>query len=78
MLARQNEFFQHNQGLIDDDTWDASEKAIKMALASNWSRNWWQEFSPHAFTEPCVNMVNNVLDDSDVNYAEIVENIESR
>jgi hypothetical protein len=78
MLARQNEFFQHKQGLIDDDTWDASEKAIKMGLASNWSRNWWKEFSPHAFTEPFVNMVNNVLDVSDVNYAEIVENIESR
>ena len=77
-VARQNEFFQYKQGLIDDETWAASEIIIKLALASKWGRNWWEEFAPNAFTEPFVNMVNKVLENADVDYAEIVEKIEKQ
>lgn len=75
-VARQNEFFQHKQGLIDDDTWEASEKIIRLALSGDWARNWWDQFGPNAFTESFVSLVEEILSDSDVNYAEIVENID--
>jgi hypothetical protein len=75
-VARQNEFFQHQQGLIDDDTWEASEKIIKLALSGDWARNWWNEFGPNAFTENFVRLVEEILSDSHVDYAKIVENID--
>jgi hypothetical protein len=75
-VARQNEFFQHKQGLIDDDTWEASEKIIKLAVSGDWARNWWNEFGPNAFTANFVNVVEEILSDSNVNYAEIHQNIE--
>ena len=56
----------------------ADPNIIGLALASNWSRNWWKEFGPTAFTEPFVNMVNKVLDSADVDYAEIVEKIDKQ
>jgi len=77
-VARQNEYFQFKQGLIDDDTWAASKNIIGLALASNWSRNWWKEFGPIAFTEPFVTMVNEVLDSAGVDYAEIVRKIDKQ
>ncbi|MDH3379233.1 MAG: hypothetical protein OEQ39_20095 [Gammaproteobacteria bacterium] len=75
-VARQNEFFQHKQGLIDDETWEASERIIKLALSGEWARNWWNEFGPKGFTENFVYVVDKVLSDSDVDYAEIIENID--
>ena len=77
-VARQNEYFQYKQGLIDKETWEASEKIIAMALASNWGRKWWEEFGPNAFTEPFINVVNEVLENSDVDYAAIVEKIDKQ
>ena len=76
MSPDKNEYFQFKQGLIDDDTWAASENIIGIALSSNWSRNWWGEFGPIAFTEPFVTMVNNVLGSADVDYAEIMKKID--
>jgi hypothetical protein len=78
IVARQNEFFQHKHGLIDDDTWEASEKIISLALSGDWARNWWNEFGPNAFTEDFVAVVEDILSRSDVDYAEIVEKIDKQ
>ena len=45
-------------------------------LSGQWARNWWDEFGPNAFTEKFVGVVEEILSDSDVDYAEIVEKID--
>jgi hypothetical protein len=77
-VARENEFFQFKQGLIDGDTWQASKNIIKFALSSPWSLKWWEEFGTKAHTVPFVSVVNDVIESSDVDYAEIVANIEKQ
>ena len=45
-VARQNEFKQFKQGLLDEDNWAACEKIIYMCLGSVWAQNWWKP-RPH-------------------------------
>jgi hypothetical protein len=45
LIARENEYYQYNQGLLDYDNWQSSEKAIRMVLGTRWATNWWKEFS---------------------------------
>ena len=77
-VARENEFFQFKHGLIDEDTWAASENIIRMAISSSWARKWWEEFGTNAFTGPFIDVVNNVLDLDSIDYAKIVQNIENQ
>ncbi len=42
LLARQNEFFQHQRGLLDSELWEASEGIIRINLSTPWTRNWWE------------------------------------
>ncbi len=77
-VARENEFFQFKHGLIDEDTWAASENIIKLAISSSWARRWWEEFGTNAFTGPFIDVVNKVLDADYIDYAKIVQNIENQ
>lgn len=77
-VARQNEYFQFKQGLLDDEGWEASKKAIRFCLGMSWSRNWWKEFAPSGFTAPFVAVVEQVVDEAEVDYASILEGIEGR
>ncbi len=75
-IARQNEYFQFKQGLLDREGWDASMKIIRICLGSRWSLNWWREWSPIGFTESFIAVVEQVLAESEVEYASILEGIE--
>ena len=73
-VARQNEYFQFKHGLIDAESWAASEKIIRMVLGSDWHRNWWQQFAPNAFTESFVTLVETVIEKEEVDYRSVIEN----
>ena len=75
-VARQNEYYQFKQGLLDDESWAASEKIIRMALGSDWQRNWWKQFAPSAFSESFITLVETVIEKREVDYRSVVENIE--
>jgi hypothetical protein len=77
-VARQNEYFQYEQGLIDDDSWAASTIAIRMILGSDWGRNWWKEFAPHSFTDAFRSVIDDVIRETSVDYHEVLANLESR
>ena len=76
-IARQNEYFQFKQGLLDEESWDASERIIRMTLGNPWSRNWWREWGPQAFTKPFIAVVNRVLSEGETDYVSILERVES-
>ena len=42
--ARQNEFHQFRQGLLDEDVWEASENIIRLLMGMQWVQNWWREY----------------------------------
>jgi len=75
-IARQNEYFQFKQGLLDQEGWDASKKIIRMCLGSRWSLNWWKEWSPTGYTESFIALVEEVLAESEVDYLSVIEGVE--
>ena len=53
--ARQNEYHQYRQGLLDEDVWEAIENIIRLLLGMEWVRNWWNEYGrknlAHSFVQ---------------------------
>ena len=77
-VARQNEYFQFKNGLIDAETWSASEKIIRMCLSSAWSKAWWQEFAPSAFSEPFIDLVDTIVAKDEIDYERLIHAVEDR
>ena len=42
--ARQNEYHQYRQGMLDEEVWEAIENIIKLLMGIPWIRGWWQEY----------------------------------
>jgi hypothetical protein len=61
MWARQNEFIQYQQKLIDDDVWHGSRGILENTLAIPWMRTWWQAFDKSVFTEDFLTLVDEVI-----------------
>jgi hypothetical protein len=76
LLSRQDEYFQFTKGLIDEDAWAQSEKIIQICLGSEWGHRWWREFSPHGFIDSFIAVVNEILEENEVEYSEILRRIE--
>ena len=75
-VARQNEYFQFKQGLIDAEAWKQSEKVIQMALSSEWGQAWWREFGPTTFLDSFIAVVNRIVDESELDYRDVLTNLE--
>ena len=75
-VARQNEFKQFKQGLLDEDNWAACEKIIYMCLGSAWAQNWWKEFSAIAFPDDFVSHVNRLLAEKTLDYAGVLKKLD--
>ena len=60
-LARQNEFSQFKQGLLDRDKWEQSEHIIRMLVGMEWVGQWWKSYGEHAFTREFVACVERIM-----------------
>ncbi len=62
MMARQNEYFLHQQGLLDDEIWESLNVAMRANLGTPWSRNWWSKSGRFAFAVSFVSYVDSELE----------------
>ena len=60
-LARENEFSQHRQGLLDEDKWAQSEIVVQVIAGFPWFRQWWSEYGRQIYTAPFVEWVDGVI-----------------
>ena len=42
--ARQNEYYQHRNGLLDKEMWQASEGIIRSIMVNPFAKIWWKRF----------------------------------
>ena len=49
-IARQNEYVQYRQGLLEEEVWQASENIIRLLLGIEWFRKWWQDYGRNNMT----------------------------
>ncbi len=61
MMARQNEFIQYRQNLVDEDVWIATRGIIKTIMAMPWCKNWWENIDKVAFVPEFIELVESVL-----------------
>jgi len=62
MLARQNEYTQFEQGLIDVQIWHGCLGILKNILSVPWCRDWWNSFDKGVFIPPFIELVNSLAD----------------
>lgn len=78
MWARQNEFIQHKQKLIDDEVWHGCYGILKSTFAIPWMRVWWGSFDKSVFTKDFLQLVEKVIAESaEYNYEEYINAISS-
>jgi hypothetical protein len=49
-LARENEFSQFRQGLLDESKWEQSEYIIRSIFGMPWCRQWWSIYGREVYT----------------------------
>ena len=60
-LARENEFSQRRQGLLDADKWEQSKSVVRVVAGFPWFRQWWPEYGRAIYTAPFVEWVDSVI-----------------
>ena len=63
--ARQNEFHQYRHGLLDKEVWLASENIIRLLVAIEWVRNWWQEHARNDRSAEFVALVDRIIHENE-------------
>jgi hypothetical protein len=59
--ARQNEFHQYRNGLLDREIWLGSENIIRLLVGLEWIRNWWQEHGRNDRSAEFVELVDRLI-----------------
>ena len=60
-LARENEFSQNRQGLLDRDKWEQSKIIVQVISGMPWVQSWWAEYGRHVYTAEFVEWVERVM-----------------
>ncbi len=62
---RENNWFQYQNGVLDDVTWESYRSSIVGSLSSPRARTWWQNYAvgQMAFDAEFVSLVDNLLAD---------------
>ena len=76
MLARQNEFIQYRQNLVDEDVWAASRGIVKHLMSVPWCKKWWDNIDKITFVPEFIEIVEAMLkEDHSFSYNEYVHAI---
>lgn len=62
--ARQNEFLQYRNGLLDREIWLASENIIRLLVGLEWIRNWWVKHGRHDRSAEFVALVERLIEEN--------------
>ena len=76
MMARQNEFIQYRQNLVDEDVWTSSRGIIKSIMSMPWCKIWWENFDKVTFVPEFIDLVESILkEDHSFSYNEYIQSI---
>ena len=75
-LARQNEFSQFRQGLLDSQKWEQSEHIIHILVGVEWVGQWWTSYGKHIFTGEFVACVERIMAGESYDAAGAIKEIE--
>lgn len=75
MMARQNEYIQFEQSLIDEEIWHGCLGILKNMLSIPWCREWWSGFDKGVFTPRFIELVDSVSEqENPFNYRDYLAN----
>jgi hypothetical protein len=61
LRTRQNEFFQHRNGLLDDSVWNSHRAIIHSMFDNPWAVEWWRDVSRHVLASDFCDFVDEIL-----------------
>ena len=71
--ARQNEYHQFRQGLLDDAVWESLQNIIRFILGSEWAMGWWRDYGKGYLSAEFVAMVEKLLEEDQRDTSELVK-----
>ncbi len=74
-VARENEYFQYKNGLLQAENWESSAKAIRVILGSEWAVNWWRQVSRVAYSDEFCDYVDALVAESNFDYADLLRRV---
>jgi len=72
-VARQNEYHQYRQGLLDESVWESMENIIRFILGSEWALGWWRDYGRRYLSAEFVAMAEKLLEEDRRDATEIVK-----
>ena len=75
-LARENEFSQFRQGLLEQDKWEQSEMIVRLLAGIPWMQTWWAEYGRHIYTAEFVEWVDGVIAEGTFDTAAALKKLE--
>lgn len=76
--ARQNEYHQYRQGLLDKAVWQSAENIIRLILGSEWALGWWRDYGRAYLSPEFVAMAEGLLSAETRETLEVVRILESK
>jgi hypothetical protein len=61
--ARQNEYHQYRQGLLDDDVWESIENIIRLLIGMEWIYTWWCDYGRKNLADSFVQKVESIANE---------------
>ena len=78
LCARQNEYRQYRQGLLEEDVWESIQNVVRILLGVPWGRRWFDDYGHEVLTDDFVNVVKGILEDkSDLDARELLSDVVS-
>lgn len=79
MWARQNEYIQYQQKLIDEGVWHGCRGILHSTFSIPWMRVWWLSFDKTVFTDDFLMLVDEVISEhGSFDYKKYVEEISNQ
>ena len=75
-LARQNEYSQFTQGLLDADQWEQSEHIIRLLTGMEWFQKWWTPYGKDIYSRAFVARVELIMAGEGFDYSGAMKEIE--
>ena len=66
MSARQNEYRQYRQGLLEEDVWESIQNVVRILMGVGWARKWFEDYGNEVLTDDFVQVVEGILKEQDV------------
>ena len=75
LTTRQNEYFQYKNGLLLEESWDASKKVIRVIFGIEWVEEWYNTYGKEVLTDVFNEEIEKIVQEQKFDFVSTYEEI---